>query len=484
MKKKTHEIDKLKKMVFEKAKNIGTREILVHYIWDTCISLQLGYSFSLNHTTPYTVIAIQEMNLCLKYPIAYWNCACLSVNAGMDEGATNYAKMATAIGDIKSRNVNILYPSINKAGFAFKVVGDDIMFGLKGLTNIGDEVVNNIIKYRPYTSMQDLQRKLNLDKQQMISLIKAGAFDEIEKDKRPVVMAKYIKSIMETKKRLTMQQYPQVQAIGATPESMVKYDKIFEFNRYLKSECQNGLNYILDDRALSFFSLNLNTSLLKNIGDGIGLEIKEWEKFYNKEISPLKQYLADNRDKILGSLNRNVFFQEWNKYCSGSVSKWEMDSLSCYIGEHELKNVNIEKYGIRNFSDMPETPVAVDFFNIRGKRIGKFGVDSIVGTVIAKDKSKYVLTILTLDGVVNIKIRNEQFAFFDRQVSERQSDGTKKILEKSWFTKGNKLMLTGYRDGDQFRLKTYADTGKKSIYKIEDILQNGDLVLNSARAGE
>ena len=44
----------------------------------------------------------------------------------------------------------------------------------------------------------------------------------------------------------------------------------------------------------------------------------------------------------------------WEKYCKGSISKWEMDSISCYIHEHELAHVDLAKYGLVDFYDLNE----------------------------------------------------------------------------------------------------------------------------------
>ncbi len=70
---------------------------------------------------------------------------------------------------------------------------------------------------------------------------------------------------------------------------------------------------------------------------------------------------------------------------------------------------------------------------------------------------------------------------FDKQISERQADGTKKIMEKSWFNRGNMIVVTGIRSGDDFVSKKYASTGGHQLYKIEEILPNGDLVLKDSR---
>ena len=70
---------------------------------------------------------------------------------------------------------------------------------------------------------------------------------------------------------------------------------------------------------------------------------------------------------------------------------------------------------------------------------------------------------------------------FDKQISERQADGTKKIMEKSWFNRGNMIVVTGIRSGDDFISKKYASTGGHQLYKIDEIYSNGELVLKDSR---
>jgi DNA polymerase-3 subunit alpha len=70
---------------------------------------------------------------------------------------------------------------------------------------------------------------------------------------------------------------------------------------------------------------------------------------------------------------------------------------------------------------------------------------------------------------------------FDKQISARQPDGTKKVIEKSWFNRGNMIVVTGIRNGDNFVAKKYASTGGHQLYKIESILANGDLILQDQR---
>ena len=62
------------------------------------------------------------MNLYHFYPHIYWQTAVLTINAGANEsnddnGATNYGKIAKAIGDMKHQGVRVALPGIASASF-------------------------------------------------------------------------------------------------------------------------------------------------------------------------------------------------------------------------------------------------------------------------------------------------------------------------------------------------------------------------------
>ena len=71
---------------------------------------------------------------------------------------------------------------------------------------------------------------------------------------------------------------------------------------------------------------------------------------------------------------------------------------------------------------------------------------------------------------------------FNRQLSEVQEDGTKKITEKGWFTRGTKVMVTGFRRDDMFVAKTYTKTQTHQLYKILDV-DGGNMKLEHERKG-
>lgn len=490
-KKKADDVAGFIEIFYSKGGECGNREVFLKYIWDSCIKPQLGYSFSRNHTTPYTTIALQELNLYKLYPSIYWNTACLTVNAGSaDEGAedkksTDYAKIATAIGDIMSRGVVVSLADINESGFGFKadVKRDRIIFGLKGINNVGDDLVHEITQNRPYANIEDFMTKVNINKQAMVALIKGGAFDELE-GSRIEVMRKYLWSTCDKKKRLTLQNFNGLIEAGLIPDELDFERRTFNFNKYLKAICKKGLEYNLDEAAFNFYSRFFDTDELSVANGKPCLDAKYWDKCYKKVMDKARDWVKANHDSTLETYNNMIFQREWDKYANGNLSTWEMESLCFYYNEHELSHVNRSKYGISNFGDLPAEPLVDYFFKKGGKEIPIYKLDKIVGTCIGKNKTKGTVSLLTTDGVVTVKFRPEYFAMFDKQMSEKQTDGSKKIVEKSWFNRGSMIMLTGMRRGDQFIPKKYSKTVTHQLYKIDEVTEDGDIKIRSERYGE
>ena len=128
-----------------------------------------------------------------------------------------------------------------------------------------------------------------------------------------------------------------------------------------------------------------------------------------------------------------------------------------------------------------KAPVIDRTFTKGGKEIKIFKLDKICGTCIAKNKIKSTVTLLTTTGVVNVKFRKEYFSLFDKQISVRGDDGVKHVVEKSWFNRGNMIVVTGMRSGDDFISKKYASTGGHQLYRIEKINEDGTLELKDHR---
>ena len=488
-KKQMSKIPELKQMVYERFENRAS----ANYIWEVAVAPQLGYAFSLNHSLPYSFVGIQSIYFVMSFNPIYWNTACLIVNSGATDeeagGATDYGKIAKAIGDVRAAGINVSLVDINKSSFGFlpDIENNRILFGLKGMLNVGDDVIAAIIENRPYQSPKDFYYKVKPGKQAMISLIKGGAFDEMED--RKFTMAWYLWETCDKKKRITLQNMASLIKYGLLPETtkeQILARRVYEFNRYLKAitkadNCSYKDMYTLNTRAISFLNEIDCDDLL--ITDNLAwfVRIKEWDKVYQKYMDVFRDWIAQNKDKILNDLNSTIFLEDWNKYAQGNISAWEMEVLCFYYHDHELKSINPSRYGFADFFALSEDPVVERSFTKGGKEVKIFKLDKICGTCIAKNKTKSTVTLLTTTGVVNVKFRKEYFSLFDKQISVRGDDGVKHVVEKSWFNRGNMIVVTGMRSGDDFISKKYASTGGHQLYRIEKINDDGTLILKDSR---
>ena len=196
----------------------------------------------------------------------------------------------------------------------------------------------------------------------------------------------------------------------------------------------------------------------------------------------VRNWIAEHHDEILEQYNTFLFKEAWDKYAKGNLSSWEMEALCFYYHEHELLHLDAKKYGIISFDSLSSDP-AIDYtFKRNGKDIPIYKTFKIAGTIISKNDARSSISLLTTDGVVTVKFTKDYFAMFGRQISEKQEDGTKKVLEKGWFQRGVKVMVTGFRRDDMFIAKTYSKTATHQLYKITQIYADGSIDLEHERA--
>ena len=499
-KKQMAKIPELHQQILDKA----TSPALGKYIWECGVGPQMGYSFSIIHALAYSFIGAQTIYIATHWNPIYWNTACLIVNSASleneedddDDGntkdkSTDYSKLAKAIGDITSRGIKVSLIDINKSGFSFEPdePNNEILFGLKGVNKIGGPVIDQIIGGRPYTGIIDFMNRCPLNKTQMVSLIKSGAFDKIDnkwaseickENPRYAIMAYYVSLVCDPKKRLTLQNFNGLLKSGLVPEELNKQKQVFVFNKFLKDNKKVGKYYVFDEDSLNFYSQYYDLNELDVIIGITYILQTKWDKIYQKEMDEARNWLKENQDKVLNQYNNLLFNETWNKYATGNISAWEMESLCFYYHEHELANIDKHKYGIVNFSTLSYEPEVDYFFKRAGRDIPIFKLYKIAGTIISKNNTKASVAILTTDGVVNVKFTKEYYAMYNRQISEVQADGSKKVLEKGWFSRGTKIMVTGYRREDTFVAKTYKATSTHQLYRIMNV-EGGNITLEHER---
>ena len=519
-KKNPAEYEKLTEEYFKVTKEKGCDENLCKYVWNVLIAMSRGYGFNLSHTLAYSLVGLQELNLAYKYPTIMWDCACLIADSGgaekveeededvaiveesydssigiFDEieeeeeeedtedskvtkkkkaNKVNYGKIATAIGKMSSEGIDIEATDINKSKYTFApdVEHNRIIYGLSGINKVGDDIVKQIIENRPYTNIKNFLSKVKINKPQMVNLIKSGAFDNLYGGDRIKAMGEYIDLISDKKKRITLQNMKMLIEFDLIPNKYQFQCRVYAFNKYLKKFKVDNY-YGLNNIALNFYSEYFDMDLLIPAENEFVFLIKQtdWDKIYKKQMDIIRPFIQKNNEELLNSVNIRLRNDLWDKYCEGNISKWEMDSISCYIHEHELKKLKNGLYGLSDYGKLPEEPEVSYEFRAKdtGKKIPLFKIHRIAGTVLDKDKAKKTVTLLTTSGVVTVKIFGDAFTHYDKQISEKRPDGTKKVVEKSWLSRGNKIIVTGIRREDNFIAKKYKNTPHHLVELITSI---------------
>ena len=474
-------LEECKELFYSKGKELGTRQELLDYVWGTQIHRQEGYSFSDLHTTAYSTIALQEMNLNYHYDPIYWACGCLNVNANavndsdyefliesdiieMEEeteeesksGKVAYDKVAEAIS--KFDMYEIIPPDINNArmGFIPKVYENKIMFGMKGISKIGDDLVLNIINHRPYSSLKNFVEKMVEDgkklisKDRVVNLIKAGCFDAIENKPREQIMIDFLSSLVERKKTLNLRNVQMLTRYNLFPEEM-KYEKgVFVVHNEIKKSLSNGF-YCLnseDDIIYNWYLKNFGKEPLYMNG-GWYIAENEWNTIHKKAQDTTRVWIKDNMEDLIEKIFEIEWKEEYDKYASGDVLQWELDSLNFYHSGHPLDGL-ICPMEIAKLDELKENDFD-GYFNIKGNAIPKMNLKHIIGTVLVANKKSNIVVLSCPDGVIRVKCYKVQYAKYDKVLEDEYGD----VIQESFFEKGTHLCISGFLRDNMFVPKVY-----------------------------
>lgn len=438
----------VKEMFYNKGMENGNRKELLEYVWEKQVMLQAKYGFSRNHVAGYSAILLQELNLVYRFGSIFWKTAILTEKIGDNGG------VAVAVGNMKDTVIN---PDINlsKKGFAPLESKNKILYGLLSIDGIGESIVDNIIENRPYNSLDDIFTKLVDTKKisllNLFTLAKSGALDSLCEGSRKELMVELVKRITLMKDKLTMTNVSKL--YDKLPNHLLTEKKLYWFrNIYLKKAKKDKDNFYVSIDALDF--INSNFSFVYDISESIIINIKEFEKYYKKNIKGIQDWIQT--EEALNLHHKALCRENWNLYCTGDFASWEMDTIYFYTKEHELDTYNLESmFNIANFNELPETPVVDGVEKTKkGKEYVIHKTYTIAGTVVHKNKDKKLVYILTKDGVVPIKFYESNYKKYDKKIVEGEGKN-KKVLSESYFKRGTKLVVTGYRKLDEFIPKVY-----------------------------
>lgn len=142
-----------------------------------------SYAFNKSHAAAYAVLAYETAWLKRYYPAEFMAALMTSVRG-------EQSQIAKYIRNCKEMGIKVLPPDVNVSEKNFTVNDGVIRFGLSSVKNVGDGIVDEIIRARnAYGVREDLESFLEsldvkkIKRNALECLIKAGAFDSMNKNR-------------------------------------------------------------------------------------------------------------------------------------------------------------------------------------------------------------------------------------------------------------------------------------------------------------
>lgn len=137
------------------------------------------YAFNKAHAACYAVVAYETAYLKTYYPTEFFA-------ALLNSFITTLGKISLYINECKRLNIKIIRPDINESFSKFTVKGNDIIFGLAAIKNVGEGAIESITAERnkngKFKDFIDFCKRIStseVNKKCIESMIKAGAFDSL-----------------------------------------------------------------------------------------------------------------------------------------------------------------------------------------------------------------------------------------------------------------------------------------------------------------
>ena len=198
-KKKKSELDKQKERFINGALKKGIAKDVANFVF-TKIEPFAQYGFNKSHAAAYALIAYQTAFLKTYYKADF-------IAATMSTELTNSSKLREFVEELKKLKIEIIKPSINKCFADFRAIDGKIFYGLGAIKNVGFEAISNIINEREkngaFKSFDDFICRVStkdINKLQLEGLVKAGVFDEFDKDRNKILVS--IPKIIQVVKKI------------------------------------------------------------------------------------------------------------------------------------------------------------------------------------------------------------------------------------------------------------------------------------------
>ncbi len=286
-KKKSAEMERQKKDFIDGAINNGISKDQATFIFQL-VEKFAQYGFNKSHAAAYALIAYQTAFLKKHYPVYFF---CASMNTEL----SNTDKLNLFYEELKKLNLKILPPCINNSYSEFLPNNkNEIYYALSAIKAVGYDSISKIVleresngKYKNINDFLSRNSSKNLNKLQLEGLIKAGAFDCLEKNRRKIFesvpdLIKASKTSEVTSENLNLfveeknSQVINLNNVKQWKESEI-IEKEFESIGFFVSEhpLKNHSNLLDDLKVITYKDFKLNSKLKTCVLSGTLMKLQE-----------------------------------------------------------------------------------------------------------------------------------------------------------------------------------------------------------------
>ena len=278
-KKKRAELEKQKEKFVSGALNNGIKKDVANYVF-TKIEPFADYGFNKSHAVAYALIAFQTAYLKTYYKEEF-------IAASMSTTLTNTGKLREYVEELKRLKVEVVRPSINNCFAEFKATTNKIFYGLGAIKSVGFEAISNIVnerekngKFKNFTDFINRVDPKDVNKLQLEGLVKAGAFDDIDLNRKKLFEAipKIIQTIKSKHEEKVSNQKNLFDNINNKENEIFEFDSAKEWSKKeLLAEEFTSLGFYISDHPLNVYK----------------------EFFTHLEVNPYKDFLESDKSESL-----------------------------------------------------------------------------------------------------------------------------------------------------------------------------------------
>ncbi len=165
------ELQRIIDKFFENCKRLGYPEEVTREVWRQIESFA-GYSFSKAHSASYAVESYQSLYLKAHYPLEFIT--------GVINNFGGFYSTWVYFNEARVSGADLHPPCVNHSEYKTMITGKDIYLGFIHIANLEAEPAQAIARLRgkggPFEDLGDFVRRVSVSIEQLILLIRAGAF--------------------------------------------------------------------------------------------------------------------------------------------------------------------------------------------------------------------------------------------------------------------------------------------------------------------